>query len=183
MKSSVAVIALAGAAAAGSIGDFVPKCAVGCLEDGVKSATPCAVDDLNCVCIADNYRNTYTAAVSCVLQSCGSDTAVGEVLPGAAHMCEVVLSSTFSSANTVTAGPTSTTATTAVTASTTDEGGFSIQTQTTAVPSTSRSSAAGSDGTSTAPTPTSSTAAAGASTAQAGFGTLSWMLLAALALI
>lgn len=81
MKSSAVLLGLTGAAVAYTIGDFVPACAVSCLEDGVKSATPCAADDLGCVCVADNYRATYTASVACVLQACGSDVAVGKLQP------------------------------------------------------------------------------------------------------
>lgn len=80
MKSPV-IFALATAATAATIGDYVPECAVSCLEDAIKSATPCAVDDLNCICIADNYRATYTAGGACVIQACGTDAAVGEYQP------------------------------------------------------------------------------------------------------
>lgn len=80
MKSSTTIISLIGAATAYTIADFVPECAVAGLESGVKSGTPCAVDDLECVCEADNYRATYTAAVAEVLQACGSDTAIGNSL-------------------------------------------------------------------------------------------------------
>jgi hypothetical protein len=78
MKYFATVLALSATATAYTIGDFVPECAVSCLEDAIKSATPCSTDDLNCVCIADNYRATYTAGVSCVLQACGSDVGVSK---------------------------------------------------------------------------------------------------------
>ncbi|KAK0723331.1 hypothetical protein B0T26DRAFT_605615, partial [Lasiosphaeria miniovina] len=85
------VAAMAGVAMAQTLADFIPECAVKCLTDGVAAATNCKPDDLDCLCIADNYRATYTSAVSCVLAACGNDVSVSEVLPAAAHMCEVVV--------------------------------------------------------------------------------------------
>ncbi|KAK1750377.1 hypothetical protein QBC47DRAFT_120750 [Echria macrotheca] len=68
----------------------LPECSIDCLNKAVDSATPCKPNDLDCFCIADNYRATYDAAVGCVLQKCGQDVAIGQVLPAAAKLCEEV---------------------------------------------------------------------------------------------
>ncbi|KAK9422939.1 hypothetical protein SUNI508_04606 [Seiridium unicorne] len=180
MKFSVTVLALAGAATASTIADFVPECAVSCLEDGVSSSTPCAVDDLTCVCVADNYRATYTAALSCVLAACGADTAIGEVLPGATHMCEVVLSSTFTSvAPSTTATTPSSTLATEVPASTTEISTSVAITAATTPATTSYVSTSSSSAAST----TTNIVTAGAAYTQKSFGMISCLVFGVLAWI
>ncbi|KAK4108050.1 hypothetical protein N656DRAFT_772083 [Canariomyces notabilis] len=87
-----------------SISDYLPACSIDCLTTAIADATTCTgTSDLECFCIADNYRAIYDSAVACVLQACGNDVSVGEVLPAAAHMCEVVVaraSSTSAAAST-----------------------------------------------------------------------------------
>lgn len=103
-------------AATGSISTYMPECAVPCLTSAISGATTCkGPDDLECFCIADNYRAIYDSSVGCVLQACGDDVALGktppplgppispsvivanffpstgEVLPAAAKMCEEVV--------------------------------------------------------------------------------------------
>lgn len=108
-------------AAAETINDYLPECAIDCLNTAIGDATTCGgPDDLECFCIADNYRAIYTSGVGCVLQACGNDVSVGtkilplppaasspeswlcfltsnvplypgEVLPAAARMCEIVV--------------------------------------------------------------------------------------------
>lgn len=58
--------------------DSLPDCAVDCLEKGIESATNCSVDDGDCICEVDNYRNTYDASTACVLQACGAAKALGK---------------------------------------------------------------------------------------------------------
>lgn len=69
--------ALATLVTAQRMSDSMPDCAVECLEDGIESATDCAVDDGDCVCEVDNYRNTYDSSTACVLQACGAAKALG----------------------------------------------------------------------------------------------------------
>ncbi|KAK3321278.1 hypothetical protein B0T19DRAFT_432000 [Cercophora scortea] len=80
MKYFAALLATAavGAFAGQTLSDFLPECSVKCLADALAAATPCAANDLDCLCIADNYRATYTSGVACVLETCGSDVAVGK---------------------------------------------------------------------------------------------------------
>ncbi|GAB1313715.1 hypothetical protein MFIFM68171_03925 [Madurella fahalii] len=78
--------------AAETISDYLPECAIDCLNTAIGDVTTCSgPEDLECFCIADNYRAIYTSGVSCVLQACGNDVSVGEVLPAAARMCEIVV--------------------------------------------------------------------------------------------
>ncbi|KXX73770.1 putative GPI-anchored protein 7 [Madurella mycetomatis] len=116
MRCFVAVLVAAAAffvsGAAETINDYLPECAIDCINTAIGDATTCGgPDDLECFCIADNYRAIYTSGVNCVLQACGNDVSVGEVLPAAARMCEIVVER---SGNTVTSVnfPTSTSSTT-----------------------------------------------------------------------
>ncbi|EFQ34019.1 CFEM domain-containing protein [Colletotrichum graminicola M1.001] len=71
--------------------DVIPKCSVDCLTKAVKDGTNCSsIDDSTCICEATNYRNIYTVGVPCVLQSCSSDVATGQLLPAAAKFCHDV---------------------------------------------------------------------------------------------
>ncbi|KAK5655203.1 hypothetical protein OQA88_6102 [Cercophora sp. LCS_1] len=91
MKSAILLLlAAAGAALAQkTLEDYMPKCSLDCLKDGMKSVG-CETTDLDCFCVPDNYRGIYTAALACTLQACGQDVSVAEVLPAAAGMCEEV---------------------------------------------------------------------------------------------
>ncbi|KAL2131959.1 hypothetical protein VTI74DRAFT_4414 [Chaetomium olivicolor] len=78
--------------AAESISDYIPACAVSCLTTAIGAATKCkGPTDLECFCVVENYRAIYDSGVSCVLQACGNDVSVGEVLPAASGMCEQVV--------------------------------------------------------------------------------------------
>ena len=70
--------AVATSAAAQRMSDSLPDCAVDCLEQGVEAATDCALDDGDCICEVDNYRDTYDASTACVLQACGAARALGK---------------------------------------------------------------------------------------------------------
>merc|ERR1712169_53108 len=76
--------------AAQRMSDALPSCAADCLNNGIESATDCALDDADCICEVDNYRNTYDAATACVLQACGAAKSLDEVLPAAAKFCSEV---------------------------------------------------------------------------------------------
>ncbi|WYZ44964.1 hypothetical protein EsH8_VIII_000280 [Colletotrichum jinshuiense] len=92
MKYSYVLLATAGLAAAQQkFTDVVPACSIKCLTQAVKDGTKCSsIDDSQCVCEATNYRNIYTVGVACVLQACGSDVAIGQLLPAAAKFCREV---------------------------------------------------------------------------------------------
>ncbi|KAL4907766.1 hypothetical protein BDW74DRAFT_175548 [Aspergillus multicolor] len=89
MKLSISALLLASLAtltAAASIND-IPPCARPCLEKAVKSQTNCAPTDTNCVCSGDNFSKVQGAATGCVLNACGSETALNQVLPAAQNIC------------------------------------------------------------------------------------------------
>jgi hypothetical protein len=78
MKTSAYMLtAMACLATAQRMSDALPSCATDCLNSGIESATKCALDDGDCICEVDNYRNTYDAATACVLQACGAAKALG----------------------------------------------------------------------------------------------------------
>jgi cobalamin biosynthesis Mg chelatase CobN len=121
MKTSSVILAtaaavLSGLGAAQKQADFLPECSLDCLDDATKKATDCALDDAVCWCVQENYENIYNAGVACVLQSCGPDRAVGEVLPAAAAFCSAASASASASAATKTSsGESSASSTTAST--------------------------------------------------------------------
>ncbi|KAI3546656.1 uncharacterized protein CCOS01_10028 [Colletotrichum costaricense] len=92
MKCSYVLLATAGLAVAQQkFTDVVPKCSIECLTKAVKDGTKCSsIDDSACICEADNYRSIYTVGVNCVLQACGSDVAIGQLLPAAGKFCREV---------------------------------------------------------------------------------------------
>ncbi|KAL4726960.1 Effector cfem1 [Fusarium chlamydosporum] len=85
MKYSVAFVALAAAVSAQSLAD-VPKCAIPCLDKAIESETKCETTDLACVC--KNFSDVRSAATSCVIDECGSDVAINEVLPATEKLCK-----------------------------------------------------------------------------------------------
>ncbi|KAK4234179.1 putative GPI-anchored protein 7 [Achaetomium macrosporum] len=105
MKIPVALISaatVAASAAAESLSTYLPACSIDCLTTAIGTATTCkGPEDLECFCIAENYRAIYDSGVACVLQACGNDVSVGEVLPAATHMCEVVVARSGSTVTSV----------------------------------------------------------------------------------
>lgn len=86
MKASVQILAFFGClATAQRMSDALPECAVECLENGIESATDCSVDDGDCICEVDNYRNTYDVSQACVLQSCGAARSLGASTSGSSR--------------------------------------------------------------------------------------------------
>lgn len=78
MNRLFVALAVAGVAVSQSIGDAVPACAATCLSNGITSATSCSTTDAACQCTVENYRAIYTAALTCVLNGCGADVAIGK---------------------------------------------------------------------------------------------------------
>ncbi|KAM0354295.1 hypothetical protein ACHAPU_001339 [Fusarium lateritium] len=85
MKYSFAFAALVAAVQAQSLGD-VPKCAIPCLDKAIASESSCDTTDLACVC--KNFDDIRSAATSCVIDECGSDVAISEVLPATEKLCK-----------------------------------------------------------------------------------------------
>lgn len=65
--------------------DFLPKCALQCLDDATKRVTDCDLDSAVCWCIQSNYEAIYDAGVTCVLDSCGPDKALRKSHPICLH--------------------------------------------------------------------------------------------------
>ncbi|OJJ61504.1 hypothetical protein ASPSYDRAFT_88047 [Aspergillus sydowii CBS 593.65] len=84
--SAIFAVGLASLAASQSIND-VPKCAVPCLQDAVKSETNCGANDFNCACKGDNYKKVQSAATGCVIDACGQDVALEQVAPAVQKLC------------------------------------------------------------------------------------------------
>jgi hypothetical protein len=78
MKFSLVAIAFAAAVSAQSRSD-IPECAIGCLDDVIKSKTSCSTDDYGCVC--KNFESLQGDATPCVLEKCGADTALSTFPP------------------------------------------------------------------------------------------------------
>lgn len=81
MRYFAAILATAAvvSAATESLSTYIPECAVPCLTTAIGDATTCAgPEDLECFCVAENYRAIYDSAVACVLQACGNDVSVGK---------------------------------------------------------------------------------------------------------
>ncbi|KAI1749696.1 hypothetical protein F4782DRAFT_533134 [Xylaria castorea] len=108
MKYTVAALALAVAVSAQSLSD-IPACALPCIDDARTKDTTCGADDYKCIC--DNINTLQTDATTCVLSSCGADTALNQVLPAVSKFCAAVESgggATSTPTSTPTSEPTST---------------------------------------------------------------------------
>ena len=87
MKYAFAAAALVAVASAQSIAD-IPSCAIGCIEQAVSSATKCSKEDYACIC---KSQDALTAVgVPCVLEKCGAEKAMNEVLPAVKAICAQV---------------------------------------------------------------------------------------------
>ncbi|KAL3457660.1 hypothetical protein BJX64DRAFT_292897 [Aspergillus heterothallicus] len=84
--TTLLTVTIATLAASQTIND-VPKCAIPCLDDAITSKTSCAVKDYKCVCKQDNFDKVQGAATACVVQKCGSDVALKQVLPATKKLC------------------------------------------------------------------------------------------------
>ncbi|CAG9948025.1 unnamed protein product [Clonostachys rosea f. rosea IK726] len=95
MKFSLVAIAFAAVVSAQSRSD-IPECALGCLDDVVKSKTSCSTDDFACIC--KNVEAFKGDAASCVIKKCGAETALNQVMPAIQKICAAVGASPGSSA-------------------------------------------------------------------------------------
>ncbi|KAK3899678.1 hypothetical protein C8A05DRAFT_36688 [Staphylotrichum tortipilum] len=88
MKYTSAILALASAAAvsAQDISVF-PECALPCIISAVGT-TSCAATDFACVC--KNMDAVKTGATPCVVDKCGVEKALNEVLPATEKFCAAV---------------------------------------------------------------------------------------------
>ncbi|KAL3483597.1 hypothetical protein BJX62DRAFT_244751 [Aspergillus germanicus] len=84
--TTLLAVTLATLGATQTIND-VPKCAIPCLDDAIKSKTSCDVKDYKCVCKDENFSKVQGAATACVVQKCGSDVALQQVLPATKKLC------------------------------------------------------------------------------------------------
>lgn len=80
MKAFTTFLAAATLVAAQDISKYMPSCALKCLQDAVASATKCQPLDGKCICDRPNFEATYNSGTACVLQACGSDTALSMLL-------------------------------------------------------------------------------------------------------
>jgi hypothetical protein len=78
MKYFTIILTAVALVSAQALDSYFPSCSVQCLNDAVKTATPCGLTDGQCICIRANYEAIYNSGTPCVIQACGADTAVGE---------------------------------------------------------------------------------------------------------
>ncbi|KAL8372484.1 hypothetical protein RB595_002017 [Gaeumannomyces hyphopodioides] len=96
MKAAI-FLATATLVLAQDIAKYVPSCSLKCLQDAMTSATKCQPLDGKCICDRPNFEAIYNSGTACVLQACGSDTSLTQVLPGTYKYCEDVLAGASSS--------------------------------------------------------------------------------------
>ncbi|KAK4100166.1 hypothetical protein N658DRAFT_497628 [Parathielavia hyrcaniae] len=97
MKYTTAILALAAAAAKAQDLSLFPECSRPCIIDAVGTSTNCAIDDYPCIC--NNMDAVKQAATPCVVNACGIDVALNEVLPATEEFCAQVLNPGSSSAS------------------------------------------------------------------------------------
>ena len=83
--TAAAALAMAALANAQSLSE-IPKCAQDCLSQAVKSNTKCSETDFTCIC--ENFSAIQGSATGCVLQACGQDVALTQVLPATQKLCK-----------------------------------------------------------------------------------------------
>ncbi|KAL2152327.1 hypothetical protein VTH82DRAFT_5511 [Thermothelomyces myriococcoides] len=82
-----AVLALAAATATAQDISIFPECSLPCITKAVGK-TSCKLTDFACVC--DNMDSIKQGATSCVVDACGIDVALNEVLPATEKFCSEV---------------------------------------------------------------------------------------------
>ncbi|KHN93950.1 Extracellular membrane protein, CFEM domain protein [Metarhizium album ARSEF 1941] len=92
---AAASLALASLAAGQSLADL-PDCSLPCINEAVRQGTACSATDLACVC--DQFDAIQGAAAGCILQACGQDIALNQVLPDTEKLCAQAGGSSSSSA-------------------------------------------------------------------------------------
>ncbi|KAI0536176.1 hypothetical protein GGR58DRAFT_405861 [Xylaria digitata] len=88
MKYTITALAFVAAAVSAQSLSDIPECATSCINDARTSETNCAADDYACIC--RNIDALTAAATTCVLDACGPETALNEVLPAVQNFCEAV---------------------------------------------------------------------------------------------
>lgn len=61
--------------------DYLPVCSLKCLDDATQKVTTCSLTDAVCWCVQKNYEDIYNAALTCVLNACGSDVSISKSRP------------------------------------------------------------------------------------------------------
>lgn len=84
MKYAVAAVVLAAIARAQTLAD-IPACALPCLDTAIAENSDCATTDIPCVC--EHFDDIRGSATTCVLDACGPDVALNEVLPATEALC------------------------------------------------------------------------------------------------
>ncbi|KAH6626752.1 hypothetical protein B0J18DRAFT_148962 [Chaetomium sp. MPI-SDFR-AT-0129] len=87
MKYTTAVLALAAAAVSAQDISIFPECSLPCIIDGIGT-TSCATTDFVCVC--KNMDAIKQAATPCVVEKCGIDVGLNQVLPATEKFCAAV---------------------------------------------------------------------------------------------
>ncbi|KAM3513163.1 hypothetical protein MY11210_003188 [Beauveria gryllotalpidicola] len=103
-----AVVAALFALAAAQTSQDIPSCAKPCIDKAVKKGTSCSTTDYACIC--PHMSDLSGAATGCVVEGCGADVAVGEVLPAVKALCAAqgtATASASSSASSSSAAPSS----------------------------------------------------------------------------
>ncbi|RSM14815.1 hypothetical protein BHE90_007835 [Fusarium euwallaceae] len=86
---AVAVAALALQVVAESLdkADYFPECSLDCLTEAIEKSVECKETDSICLCDHENYEAIYEYTMDCVIDACGEDVAIDEVLPAAEPYC------------------------------------------------------------------------------------------------
>ncbi|KUI62804.1 hypothetical protein VP1G_09929 [Cytospora mali] len=124
MRLSISILALA--AGAGLVSSqcisSIPECAQDCLLSAASSVG-CSTTDYTCQCSTDNQSAIQQDATSCVLDGCGQNVALQQVLPAAEAFCSAINAGQTCSASSASAVSTTTsTASAAPSTSTVDTG-------------------------------------------------------------
>ncbi|KAJ2974355.1 hypothetical protein NQ176_g6102 [Zarea fungicola] len=70
-----------------NIEDYVPECAIHCINNFVVNHTKCKLDDYKCICKHKDLENKD--AISCVVDQCGFARAKNQVLPSIHDFCRI----------------------------------------------------------------------------------------------
>ncbi|KAJ4302051.1 hypothetical protein N0V88_002187 [Collariella sp. IMI 366227] len=85
MKYSAALVAALAAFATAADLSIFPECSRQCITDAAAKATTCGTDY---ACVCEKMNAVKEAAVPCVLEKCGADVGIGQVLPAADKFCD-----------------------------------------------------------------------------------------------
>ncbi|KAM6515663.1 hypothetical protein FALCPG4_013879 [Fusarium falciforme] len=67
--------------------DYFPECSLDCLTEAIEKSVECKETDSICLCDHENYEAIYEYTMDCVIDACGEDVAIDEVLPAAEPYC------------------------------------------------------------------------------------------------